>query len=140
MNKELPARVFGRAKASDIGLAIKEDAPESDKRQAVQTLADVDRYLQDFCVSKKCIVCGSTLTGLFGSFEWGIAHGEGYCSNCGYPARAYHTVNDREHKPIFEHAAFVLQYHPEVLADRDGRRISLERLAEVFKPRSEVVW
>lgn len=59
----------------------------------------------------KCVKCGTTLGGLFGSFRWGIAHGQGECSRCGWPAIAYHFLEDetgKEHR--FE---LLLQLHPD---------------------------
>lgn len=41
-------------------------------------------------------------------FRWGLAHGEGYCSGCGYPARALHY----EVGPI-NRLSLILQYHPD---------------------------
>src|SRR5690606_20771728 len=43
-----------------------------------------------------CLKCGEPLTGLLasmfgrGGFEWGIAHGEGHCAGCRWPARGHH--------------------------------------------------
>lgn len=40
-----------------------------------------------------CPCCLATLGGfLTGSFEWGIVHGEGSCSACGWPVKAYHRL------------------------------------------------
>lgn len=64
--------------------------------------------------SQKCVGCGAALDGLFGTFQWGLAHGEGACSGCGYPCRAYHRVMDGGAEPIMTFQ-FVLQYHPEEL-------------------------
>jgi hypothetical protein len=65
----------------------------------------------------KCIGCGATLVGDMlasflgrATFRWGLAHGEGACRACGYPARAYH----RNVGPI-EFVSCVLQYHPDEL-------------------------
>ncbi len=59
-----------------------------------------------------CVGCGSPLSGLLtGTFEWGIAHGEGHCYRCGYPARMYHFFEKRR-------VAFPLQWHPDDLVRR----------------------
>jgi hypothetical protein len=59
-----------------------------------------------------CVGCGQPLTGfLQGTFQWGIANGEGFCYVCGYPARAYH----RNVGPV-EFFNFILQYHPDELS------------------------
>jgi hypothetical protein len=56
-----------------------------------------------------CAGCGDALTGLlFGTFEWGIANGEGRCSTCGYPTRMYHRLGGHC-------VALPLQYHPDEL-------------------------
>jgi hypothetical protein len=40
-----------------------------------------------------CPCCLATLGGfLTGSFEWGLVHGEGSCSACGWPVAAYHRL------------------------------------------------
>lgn len=40
-----------------------------------------------------CPCCLATLGGfLTGSFEWGLVHGEGSCSACGWPVKAYHRL------------------------------------------------
>jgi len=97
----------------------------SDVFQAEQ-ISDEDRqalddYLKAFVkgdVSGICVSCGeqqggSVVDGLIGKakFKWGLVNGEGYCSNCGYPARAIH----RDIGPI-EYAQIILQYHPDMLA------------------------
>jgi hypothetical protein len=43
------------------------------------------------------LCCGKSLRchfgmGLFGGFEWGLAHGEGHCTYCHYPMRGHHLV------------------------------------------------
>lgn len=70
----------------------------------------IDKYLSSFCIPKDtpepdkahiggvsimgwpCVNCEKPLTGLFGHFQWGLAHGEGYCSKCGWPARGCHYI------------------------------------------------
>lgn len=70
-------------------------------------------YFKHFAKPKGvCIKCGARLGGLLGSFRWGIQHGEGECSQCGYPARGYH----RDVGPI-EFLPMVLQYHPNELEE-----------------------
>lgn len=51
-------------------------------------------------IGDDCPHCGESLFGLFGGFQWGIVHGEGYCSNCDKVAfRYYHYVLDGS-KPL----------------------------------------
>jgi len=64
----------------------------------------------------KCLRCGSQQEGvrvvlLGGGFTWGLAHGEGHCSKCGWPARMYHEIRNPEGELV---AGFtlLLQYHP----------------------------
>ena len=56
-----------------------------------------------------CPKCGSHLLGggimdaLLSTFIWGIAHGEGFCSECDWPIRMYHFVKlDGDDKHRFE--------------------------------------
>lgn len=111
---------------ADIGFVVepKEDTEET-RQRAVDALAAMNAYLANFvapvahpkgkergCV---CFHCGEYLTGggLMGSFfgggfEWGLAHGEGHCSTCGWPARAYHF----NPTPDVERFTAVLSYLP----------------------------
>jgi hypothetical protein len=74
---------------------------------------ELDAYLKAFLPpnkDRKCVNCGLTLGGLVGRFTYGICHGEGYCSECGYPGRANHY----NFGPI-DSLTFILQYHPDGL-------------------------
>jgi len=87
-----------------------EDMEEAEeyKQEVKQKLND---YLEKFLPpSSECYMCGDPLRGLLGSFEMGIAHGEGQCSSCGYPGRIYHKVDG-----LGTFGNYVLQYHPNVL-------------------------
>lgn len=61
-----------------------------------------------------CVGCGEPLTGFIGAllgkggFTWGIAHGEGHCRKCGWPARGHHFINAE-----ITLRNFILQYHPD---------------------------
>lgn len=60
-----------------------------------------------------CPNCGKSLCGAFGTFTWGIAFGEGECSNCGWPCRGIHNPKDADGIPIFNRPLeIVLPYHP----------------------------
>jgi hypothetical protein len=65
--------------------------------------------------SDKCVSCGAVQAGLMGAllggFVYGLAHGEGACGRCGYPARANHY----DFGPIKSFHG-ILQYHPSGLA------------------------
>ena len=74
-------------------------------------------YFSRFVKPGPCICCGAQqgakdiLDGLLNArFTWGIAHGEGFCSNCTWPARAYHF----DVGPI-KRFEMILQYHPDEL-------------------------
>jgi hypothetical protein len=65
-----------------------------------------------------CLNCGEEQTGLtaqmLGSgFTWGIAHGEGFCGNCKWPARLYHFIKDANGNEVTTIRGFLLQYHPD---------------------------
>jgi hypothetical protein len=96
-----------------------------------ETLPEVDEkalseYFAHFVKTEggKCVCCGARqgskdvmdafLGG--GKFTWGIAHGEGFCSVCNWPARAYHFNVG----PI-ERFEMILQYHPDELNVREEK-------------------
>lgn len=58
-----------------------------------------------------CLCCGG-----YGTFTWGLAHGEGHCCKCSWPARLYHFIKsaDGEKKRIVK----LLQYHPDQVSLR----------------------
>lgn len=57
----------------------------TDKGEWAGLVAALEASAADICVE-----CGARLGGLLGSFSWGIAYGEGFCSRCGFPYRLYH--------------------------------------------------
>lgn len=74
-----------------------------------------------------CFHCGEPLTGMMafmmargGGFQWGIAHGEGFCGNCRWPARAYHFAKKADGTDLFTVRNLVLQYHPEYVGAREA--------------------
>lgn len=79
--------------------------------------SNVDEYLADFVKTDngRCICCGASIGGVFGSFTYGYAHGEGFCSKCSYPCRANHYIKDDNGKEILKFEA-ILQYHPSGLS------------------------
>jgi hypothetical protein len=54
-----------------------------------ERLAPVVEALDASSVSE-CVECGALLGGLLGAFTWGIIHGQGECSRCGFPYVYYH--------------------------------------------------
>lgn len=85
-------------------------------------VAELDKYLGHFAPGNDCLGCGKPLAGDIlrqfaglATFTWGLAHGEGHCRECGYPARAFH----RNVGPV-EFFKAVLQYHPDELKERES--------------------
>lgn len=109
--KNLPAAT---REGLGIDIAIHTKNPhlhEAAEKTRAEKFAILDKYLSNFVFdSGKCPGCGSNLGGLLGTFRWGLAHGEGVCSECGYPCRGHHRIDD---EVSLEH--FVLAYHPNVL-------------------------
>jgi len=67
------------------------------------------------CLRCKEPLIGSLVDQLFGTggFKWGLVHGEGYCANCGWPARAHHYVKTASGEQICVLHNLPLQYHPD---------------------------
>lgn len=100
---------------------VADDAP--DREQAEKYLTILAEYLKDFVPPGDCICCGSRLGAKdvmdsivsAPTFRWGLVHGEGECSKCGYPARAMHYIGKTETAPeIMVLRNYILQYHPSV--------------------------
>lgn len=80
-----------------------------------------------------CLKCSEPLSGgglaesFFGKggFEWGLAHGEGHCRGCGWPARAYHFIKDADGNDVMTIRNIVLQYHPDFVSTK--RRATEDR-------------
>jgi len=112
-----------RCSIQDIGLVITGTA-------APAMIATINSYLAVFAKPIvregdlsimfgrfECLQCGRPLGGACGSFQWGIANGEGTCSHCGYPCRAYHYPKDEDGNIFTQPLQFMLQYHPERIAE-----------------------
>ena len=99
--------------AEDIGLnltvTLEDDATDAERAEAeearTRVLATVNEYLSRFAKpirpekdgglmlgNLKC-QCGASLAGFVGTFQWGLAHGEGSCTSCGYPGRGKHYID-----------------------------------------------
>lgn len=107
----LRAKHLPRASWRDIFNVTGELTPED--------IQAMDAYFTRFVTpddAGKCINCGlvqgGLVSALLGGFKWGLAHGEGYCSRCHYPARVIHRAG-----PITR-MTMILQYHPDDLQYR----------------------
>lgn len=114
-DKNLPCAT---AKSLPMSFDLKEGTGKEARKSRDAFIKKMNKYLEDFLPPNEkleCINCGEVLVGYFGAFEWGLAHGEGHCKNCSYPARGYHyTKNiDSKRKGRLE---LILQYHPSVLS------------------------
>lgn len=112
----LQARDVPRVRAADY----LSKAPDADAQTDVE-LARWDDYLSKFAklADGRCLCCGIRLgghlleraMGLVGGVEWGLAHGEGHCSRCGYPMRGHHIVEG-----LGRILNLFLPYHPSGLS------------------------
>ena len=108
---------------SDLFMA--NDAPPPELLEAI------DAYLAPFVKYQPkvpCINCGTLqsngiVTALLGGFTWGIAHGEGHCDHCGWPARAYHEIPDPKGGEPLAKFSLVLQYHPAELKTKEPTNV-----------------
>lgn len=87
-------------------------------RQAIET------YLEPFhkpVIDDGSVLCLKCNERLNSTFRWGLAHGEGACSNCGWPTRLYHkfSLSDGAEQPRL---VFCLQYKPSLVKRRGKRR------------------
>lgn len=62
--------------------------------------------------------CGKPLGGFLGTFTYGIAHGQGRCSACGWPCVSHHYVKNGAGEEILALREFVLQVHPSLVEER----------------------
>lgn len=67
---------------------------------------------------QKCIGCGRLLTGILGTWRWGIAHGVGECSSCGWPSHGHHFIKDEAGEHVATIHNFILQVHPDFVEQR----------------------
>jgi hypothetical protein len=125
---ELRSANLARAACADVlkvSVTMKAGVdPIKAEAERADVVAALDAYLAPFVKPNddRCVMCGSELSGIFGSFMWGIVHGEGECSHCRYPARAYHYVKiDVDGEPAEFRTSFVLQYHPSELSTPEER-------------------
>lgn len=114
----MPVKTVDVCTMESIGMEITgEDAPP--------VVASINEYLSVFAAPQKgengnflrgsltCLRCEESLDGALGTFQWGLAHGEGACSKCGWPARAYHSPQHEGESLFSSPIQFILQYHPD---------------------------
>lgn len=109
----LQARDVPRVRAVDYFSRADEADATADEE-----LARWDEYLSKFAklTDGRCLCCGTSLRcplgmGIFGGFEWGLAHGEGHCATCRYPMRGHHSVEG-----LGKIRNLFLAYHPSGLS------------------------
>ena len=109
----LQARDIPRVRAADYFSKDLDAGTEVD-----QALAEWDAYFSDFAklTDAKGLCCDTSLRcplgmGIFGGFEWGLAHGEGHCATCRYPMRGHHRVEG-----LGKIHNLFLAYHPSALS------------------------
>jgi len=71
--------------------------------------------------SHKCVACGERIDGIIGTFQWGLAHGEGHCCKCGYLMRGMHYIKDDQGEEFMNLTRYILQWHPDELHRKEGR-------------------
>lgn len=128
-----PTRAFddhahapAHATCAAIGLTISPTG-EGTAADAEAFTREVDAYLQNFVApifdgdrGQRCFHCGEFLTGLTaaimgGGFQWGLAHGEGFCGKCHWPARGHHFMRRADGSELCTLRHYVLSYHPSVI-------------------------
>ncbi len=98
------------ATAESIGLVIEDKTGENNEELQLTITAAAEYFDTFTSPTGKCPMCDSDYGGIFGTFTWGMAHGEGHCSNCKYPFRAHHDI-----KNVGRLTNLLLPYHPKVL-------------------------
>jgi hypothetical protein len=100
------------ASIESINLVIDDKTGENGEEVKLTTDSVVE-YLSSFTIpTGYCPMCDNNYGGIFGTFTWGIAHGEGFCSACNYPMRANHKI---EH--LGRISNMILPYHPKELSE-----------------------
>ena len=69
------------------------------------TKEEIETYpKQVWLLAEQCPVCGMKLSGLFGSFTWGMVHGEGTCGHCNKAAFRYYHYIVKGKRPLLAYA------------------------------------
>lgn len=100
---------------ADVGLTYTDETEQwvKDACEAYFAQFDAPIYGENapgIMMSKVRCSCGRPLGGFIGSFTWGIVFGEGFCSNCKRPGRAYHTLRDAQGEKFADFGPVILLY------------------------------
>lgn len=114
-----PMLLLPHASASDLGVAV--IGVEKVPLDTAEITTQINQYLHSFLPPKfdeasrelVCFLCGTILSGILGSFSWGLTTGEGFCGSCDYIARGLHIITVAGFKLTIPNV--ILQYHPSVL-------------------------
>ena len=121
-------RTFFKA-ASDIDPAIVAAMDEYFPQFAQPPGAIADDGMYQVSDGHPCLKCGEQLQGSMvqqligkGGFTWGLAHGAGHCKECGWPARLYHFLTDKDGKEVLTLRNVLLQVHPDFVTSKPSAR------------------
>lgn len=83
--------------------------------------AALESYLAPFANPKRdgkfsCINCSA----LGVAYRWGLVHGEGTCSGCGWPARGIHYIKREDGTELCTLRNLFLPYHPDQVERASG--------------------
>jgi hypothetical protein len=112
---ELQAANLPRCTPEEAGLEIgAESKPEYVEaiREYFSHFAVPEKGGDGFVSGSPCLCCGKPQGGFLGFFQWGLAHGHGACSNCGWPATVYHFIRDKNGEELCTLRGLLLQAHP----------------------------
>lgn len=104
----------------DVGIQYTDETTQwvKDACEKYFSQFDAPRYGENdggILMSKVRCSCGRPLGGFIGSFTWGLAFGEGSCSNCKRPGRAYHRLCDEQGGVFADFGPVILLYRVELL-------------------------
>ena len=103
----------------DAPICTPEDADLDIGDRSPEEAADIRAYFSNFVAPipspngrGACVHCGTEWI-----FTWGLAHGAGHCTTCGWPARLYHFIKDRNGADLLTYRDRALQYRPMTAAE-----------------------
>lgn len=121
---DAPARPVHQPRACAVEDLFTHEPLTPEQEGIIQGYRD---YLKDFAApvvvegKRFCHNCGGEFNGLLSTlgltshvaFEWGLTHGEGRCSGCGWPMRGHHYAKTETGEQLFTLRNFPLAYMPE---------------------------